>query len=111
MQLYLVFRPHICQNFKELHGKMYINVMEDISEKLKSVACSLQQLGKKYFTKLITTLGAPSLDRLASVAGHSHLAQLVTILEIRLLNHREVLKVLTTFSWYLKLQTQLLEFR
>ena len=48
---------------------------------------SLSTFRKKYFTKLITTLGSPSLDRLANVASHSHLAQLVTILEIRLLNH------------------------
>lgn len=58
---------------------------------------SLSAFRKKYFTKLITTLGSPSLDRLAKVASHSHLAQLVTILEVRLLNHRDY-KNLTKIS-------------
>ncbi|KAF1922757.1 uncharacterized protein M421DRAFT_426584 [Didymella exigua CBS 183.55] len=49
---------------------------------------SLSTFTKKYFTKVITTLGSPSLDRLVHVANHSHLSRLVTTLEIRLLNHR-----------------------
>lgn len=50
---------------------------------------SLSTFNKKYFTKVITTLGSPSLDRLVNVANHSHLSRLVTTLEIRLLNHRD----------------------
>lgn len=50
---------------------------------------SLSTFTKKYFTKVITTLGSPSLDRLVHVANHSHLSRLVTTLEIRLLNHRD----------------------
>ncbi|KAJ4374554.1 Protein-lysine N-methyltransferase efm4 [Didymella sp. IMI 355093] len=49
---------------------------------------SLSTFTKKYFTKVITTLGSPSLNRLVHVANHSHLSRLVTTLEIRLLNHR-----------------------
>lgn len=49
---------------------------------------SLSTFTNKYFTKVITTLGSPSLDRLVHVANHSHLSRLVTTLEIRLLNHR-----------------------
>lgn len=49
---------------------------------------SLSTFTKRYFTKVITTLGSPSLDRLVHVANHSHLSRLVTTLEIRLLNHR-----------------------
>ncbi|KAF3040991.1 hypothetical protein E8E11_001888 [Didymella keratinophila] len=49
---------------------------------------SLSPFTKKYFTKVITTLGSPSLDRLVHVANHSHLSRLVTTLEIKLLNHR-----------------------
>lgn len=49
---------------------------------------SLSTFTKKYFTKIITTLGSPSLDRLVQVANHSHLSRLVTTLEIRVLNHR-----------------------
>lgn len=49
---------------------------------------SLSTFTKTYFTKLVTTLGAPSLDRLLHVADHEHLSRLVTTLEIRLLNHR-----------------------
>ncbi|KAG9201660.1 hypothetical protein G6514_005468 [Epicoccum nigrum] len=50
---------------------------------------SLSTFNKKYFTKVITTLGSPSLDRLVNVANHSHLSRLVTTLEVRLLNHRD----------------------
>ena len=50
---------------------------------------SLSTFTKKYFTKVITTLGSPSLDRLVRVANNGHLAKLVTTLEIRLLNHRD----------------------
>ncbi|KAF9690801.1 hypothetical protein EKO04_011186 [Ascochyta lentis] len=50
---------------------------------------TLSTFTKKYFSKLITTLGSPSLDRLVSVASHTHLSQSVTTLEIRLLNHRD----------------------
>ncbi|KAF2628289.1 hypothetical protein BU25DRAFT_410381 [Macroventuria anomochaeta] len=49
---------------------------------------SLSTFTKKYFTKLITTLGSPSLDRLGHVASQTHLSNQVTTLEIRLLNHR-----------------------
>jgi hypothetical protein len=50
---------------------------------------SLSTFNKKYFTKVISTLGSSSLDRLVNVANHSHLSKLVTTLEIRLLNHRD----------------------
>jgi hypothetical protein len=50
---------------------------------------SLSTFNKKYFTKVISTLGSSSLDRLVNVANHSHLSRLVTTLEIRLLNHRD----------------------
>ncbi|KAF2994700.1 hypothetical protein E8E13_002749 [Curvularia kusanoi] len=50
---------------------------------------SLSSFNKKYFTKVITTLGSPSLDRLVNVANHTHLSRLVTTLEIRLLNDRD----------------------
>lgn len=50
---------------------------------------SLSTFTKEYFTKLITTLGSPSLDRLVHVASHCHLSKFVTALEIRLLNHRD----------------------
>lgn len=50
---------------------------------------TLATFNKKYFTKLITTLGSPSLDRLVHVANNTHLSRLVTTLEIRLLNHRD----------------------
>lgn len=49
---------------------------------------TLSTFTNKYFSKVITTLGSPSLDRLVHVANHSHLSRLVTTLEIRLLNHR-----------------------
>jgi hypothetical protein len=48
---------------------------------------SLSTFTKKYFAKLITTLGSPSLDRLVNVASNSHLSKFVTTLDIRLLNH------------------------
>lgn len=50
---------------------------------------SLSTFKKKYFTKVITTLGSPSLDRLLHVANHLHLSSSVTTVEIRLLNHRD----------------------
>ncbi|KAJ4993610.1 hypothetical protein SVAN01_00664 [Stagonosporopsis vannaccii] len=50
---------------------------------------SLSSFKKRYFAKLITTLGSPSLDRLLHVATHTHLSPVVTTLEIRLLNHRD----------------------
>lgn len=50
---------------------------------------SLSTFNKKYFTKLITTLGSPSLHRLVHVANHTHLSRLVTTVEVRLLNHRD----------------------
>lgn len=50
---------------------------------------SLSTFKKKYFSKIITTLGSPSLDRLLHVANHPHLSPLVTTVEIRLLNHRD----------------------
>ena len=50
---------------------------------------SLSTFNKKYFTKVISTLGSSSLNRLVNVANHSHLSRLVTTLEIRLLNHRD----------------------
>ena len=50
---------------------------------------SLSTFEKRYFTKLTTTLGSASLDRLCHVASHAHLSNLVTTLEIRLLNHRD----------------------
>ncbi|KZM23467.1 Protein-lysine N-methyltransferase efm4 [Ascochyta rabiei] len=50
---------------------------------------TLSTFTKRYFAKLITTLGSPSLDRLGNVASHNHLSQSVTTLEIRLLNHRD----------------------
>ncbi|KAJ4309810.1 Protein-lysine N-methyltransferase efm4 [Neodidymelliopsis sp. IMI 364377] len=50
---------------------------------------SLSTFNKKYFTKVITTLGSPSLDRLVNVASNSYLCRLVTTLEVRLLNHRD----------------------
>lgn len=50
---------------------------------------SLSTFTNKYFAKLITTLGSPSLDRLVHVASHGHLSKSVTTLEVRLLNHRD----------------------
>lgn len=48
---------------------------------------TLSTFTKTYFAKLVTTLGAPSLDRLVHVASHRHLSRLVTTLDIRLLTH------------------------
>lgn len=50
---------------------------------------TLSSFNKKYFTKLITTLGSPSLDRLVRVASHAHLSRLVTTLEVRLLTEQD----------------------
>jgi hypothetical protein len=52
---------------------------------------------KRFFTKLVTTLGSPSLDRLVHVANHAYLSKVVTILEIRLLTHRDY-KILTSIA-------------
>lgn len=50
---------------------------------------SFSSFKKKYFTKIITTLGSPSLDRLVHVANHPQLSRQVATVEVRLLNHRD----------------------
>lgn len=52
---------------------------------------------KRHFSELTTTLGSASLDRLVNVSRHQHLSNLVTVLDIRLLNHRDY-KLLTKIS-------------
>ncbi|KAJ4361782.1 hypothetical protein N0V83_010722 [Neocucurbitaria cava] len=58
---------------------------------------SFSNYAKKYFHELTTTLGSASLDRLVNVASHQHFSNLVNVLDIRLLNHRDY-KLLTKIT-------------
>ena len=50
---------------------------------------SFSSFAQKYFSKLNTTLGSASLDRLVHISKHDYLSQAVTVLDIRLLAHRD----------------------
>jgi hypothetical protein len=56
---------------------------------------SLSTFAKRYFSELTTTLGSPSLDRLANICNHGYFCNIVTLLNIKLLNHRDY-KLLTS---------------
>ncbi|CAO2653168.1 Nn.00g025790.m01.CDS01 [Neocucurbitaria sp. VM-36] len=71
------------------------NAIRLVSRQLHSL--SFSTYAKKYLAELTTTLGSASLDRLVAVASHQHLANLVTVLDIRLLNHRDY-KLLTKIT-------------
>ncbi|KAF1843067.1 uncharacterized protein K460DRAFT_139105 [Cucurbitaria berberidis CBS 394.84] len=71
------------------------NVLRLISRQLYLL--SFSSYAKRYFSALTTTLGSASLDRLVNVSSHQNLSTIVTILDIRLLNHRDY-KVLAKIS-------------
>lgn len=48
---------------------------------------SFSSFAKRFFSSLTTTLGPPSLQCLLHVSCHPHLANVVAMLDIRLLNH------------------------
>ena len=50
---------------------------------------SLSTFGKRYFAKLTTTLGSPSLDRLVNVSNHAYFSRFPTQLSIKLLTYRD----------------------
>ncbi|OAL52800.1 hypothetical protein IQ07DRAFT_341418 [Pyrenochaeta sp. DS3sAY3a] len=56
---------------------------------------SFSTFTKRHFSELSTTLGSASLDRLVSVSSQPYLCTVVTVLDVRLLNHRDY-KLLTT---------------
>jgi hypothetical protein len=56
---------------------------------------SLSTFTKRYFTEITTTLGSPSLDRLVNVSSHGYFRNAVSLLSVKLLNHRDY-KVLTS---------------
>lgn len=58
---------------------------------------SLSSFSKKYFTDVTTTLGSPSLDRLVNVSKHGYFRASVTLLDIKLLTHRDY-KALTNIQ-------------
>jgi hypothetical protein len=57
------------------------------SHKLYSLTLSV--FAKTHFSALTTTLGAPSLDHLLTIASRTYLASAVTLVEITLLNHHD----------------------
>ncbi|KAH7382197.1 hypothetical protein BKA66DRAFT_463981 [Pyrenochaeta sp. MPI-SDFR-AT-0127] len=50
---------------------------------------SFSTYAKGYFSELTATLGSASLDRLLNVSTHKYFSNAVTVLDIRLLNHRD----------------------
>ncbi|KAF2024963.1 hypothetical protein EK21DRAFT_77580 [Setomelanomma holmii] len=58
---------------------------------------SLSTFSKRFFPRLTTTLGSPSLDRLVKISNHQNLCDVVTRLDIKLLTHREY-KLLTNIA-------------
>lgn len=58
---------------------------------------SFSTYAKEYFSELTTTLGSASLNRLLHLSTHPYLSNVVTVLDIRLLNHRDY-KLLNTIS-------------
>jgi hypothetical protein len=55
---------------------------------------SLSPFAKRYFSRLSTTLGSPSLDRLLAISKHGYFSGIVVQLDIKLLTHRDY-KLLT----------------
>lgn len=65
------------------------------SRRLRSLTFST--FAKRFFSYLTATLGPLSLQRLINVSNHPHLAKIVTVLDIRLLNHQDY-EVLTSIN-------------
>ena len=58
---------------------------------------SLSTFAKRYFSELTTTLGSSSLDRLVNISSHGYFSNFVTLLDIKLLTHRDY-KLLTNIQ-------------
>jgi hypothetical protein len=58
---------------------------------------SLSPFAKRYFSRLSTTLGSPSLDRLLAISKHGYFCGIVVQLDIKLLTHRDY-KLLTNIQ-------------
>ncbi|KAH7082346.1 hypothetical protein FB567DRAFT_104716 [Paraphoma chrysanthemicola] len=50
---------------------------------------TLSTFGKRFISRLTSTLGSPSLDRLVNLSNHPYFCDVVTRLDIRLLTHRD----------------------
>lgn len=50
---------------------------------------SLAPFAKRYFSDITTTLGSPSLNRLVNLSQHGYFCEVVTLLDIKILTHRD----------------------